>query len=122
LRQSVIENFTSALILVPGDGREQHREDITDKRRLRWMKRKIELTIETHQLLVIKRTKGLTQGWCSECAGHIPLVKPEEAAVLASVSPRTIYAWVEAGRVHFTETTEEGLRICLNSLLDRMQA
>lgn len=79
------------------------------------MKRKIQLTVETHELLVIKKTKGSTQGWCSECAGDVPLVRPEEAAVLARVSPRMIYAWVEAGRVHFMETAEEGLRICVSS-------
>jgi hypothetical protein len=116
LRQSVIENFTSAVILVPVTDESNTAKANAEKERLRWMKRKIQLTIETHQLLVIKRTKDSTQGWCNECAGHVSLIKPEEAAVLASVSPRTIYAWVEAGRVHFMETAEEGLRICLNSL------
>jgi excisionase family DNA binding protein len=85
------------------------------------MKRKILLTVETHQLLVISRTKGLTEGRCGECAGDVLLMRPEEAAALAGVSPRTIYAWVEAGRVHFMETAEEGLRICLDSLLNRMR-
>jgi hypothetical protein len=82
------------------------------------MKRKIRLTVETHQLLVISRTKGSTQGWCSECAGEVPLVKPEEAAVLAGVSPRTIYRRVESGRLHFNESAEGWLLICLGSLLD----
>ena len=82
------------------------------------MKRKIQLTIETHQLLVIKRTKGSTQSWCGECAGDVPLIRPEEAAVLAGVSPRTIYRRVEAGLVHFAESSEGWLLICLDSLLD----
>lgn len=82
------------------------------------MKRRIQLTVETHQLLVISRTKGSTQGWCSECAGHVPLIKPEEAAVLAGVSPRTIYRRVEAGLVHFAESPEGWLLICISSLLD----
>ncbi len=47
-----------------------------------------------------------------------PLVKPEEAAVLAGVSPRTIYRRVEAGLVHFAESPEGWLLICLSSLLD----
>ena len=82
------------------------------------MKRKIQLTIETHELLVISRTKGSTQGWCSECVGDVPLVRPEEAAVLADVSPRTIYRRVEAGLVHFAESPEGWLLVCLSSLLD----
>ena len=49
------------------------------------MKKKIQLTVETHELLVIKRAKNLTQTWCGECAGHVPLIRPEAAAVLARV-------------------------------------
>lgn len=82
------------------------------------MKRKIQLTVETHKLLVISRTKGSTQDWCSECAGDVPLIKPEEAAVLAGVSPRTIYRRGEAGFVHFGESPEGWLLICLSSFLD----
>src|SRR5258705_10670677 len=89
--------------------------------KLYWMKRKIRLTVETHQLLVISRTKGSIQGWCSECAGDVPLVKPEEAAVLDGVSPRTIYRRVEAGLVHFAESPEGWLLICLGALLDVSQ-
>ena len=82
------------------------------------MKRKVQLTIETHQLLVISRATGSSQSWCNECAKDVPLIKPEEAAVLAGVSPRTIYRRVEAGLVHFAESPEGWLLICLSSLLD----
>ena len=82
------------------------------------MKKKIQLTVETHELLVIKRAKNLTQTLCCECAGDVPLIRPEAAAVLAGVSPRTIYRRVEAGRVHFAESPEGWLLICLSSLLD----
>ena len=82
------------------------------------MRRKVQLTIETHKLLVIKKARDLTQGWCSECARDVPLIKPEEAAVLPGVSPRTIYRRVEAGFVYFAESPEGWLLICLSSLLD----
>lgn len=85
------------------------------------MKRTIRLTVETHQLLVIKRTRNLTQDCCGQCSGQVPLIKLGEAAVVAGVSSQTIYAWVEAGCVHFIETAEEGLRICLDSLLNQMR-
>jgi hypothetical protein len=108
------------LILVPLYRAEQQKAtQITES--LCWMKRKIQLTVETHQMLVISKATGSTQGWCSECARNVPLIKPEEAAVLASVSSRTIYAWVETGYVHFVETVEEGPRICLDSLLNQMR-
>jgi len=41
---------------------------------------------------------------------------PEEAAMMAGVSWRTISQWVEEGRVHFTETPEGLLLICINSV------
>jgi len=42
---------------------------------------------------------------------------PEVAARLASVSQRTIYRWIEAGSLHFTETPDGGLLVCQASLL-----
>lgn len=44
------------------------------------------------------------------------MVKVDEAAILAHVSSRSIYRWVETERVHFAETPEGLLLICLNSL------
>src|SRR6266540_4656720 len=90
------------------------------KERFSLMKRKIQLTIETHQLLIISRAKGSTQGWYSECAGNGPLIKPEGGGS-AGVRPRTIYRRVEAGLVHFAESPEGWLLICLNSLLDEIR-
>ena len=61
------------------------------------MRRKLQLTIETHQLLVIKKARHLTQGWCSECARDVPLIEPEEAAVLpVSVREPSIDGWKQA--------------------------
>ncbi len=42
----------------------------------------------------------------------------QEAAVLAGLSLRTIYALVEGGKVHFTETPDGLLLLCLNCLLN----
>jgi excisionase family DNA binding protein len=47
------------------------------------------------------------------------MVTPDEAAVLSGVGTRTIYAFVEAGRLHFMETSGGLLLfVCLNSLLN----
>jgi excisionase family DNA binding protein len=45
------------------------------------------------------------------------MVTPEEAVAVAGVGLRTIYRWVEEGRLHITETADGLFRICLNSLL-----
>ena len=44
------------------------------------------------------------------------MIAPEQAAQMARVGPRTIYTWVESGKLHFLETPEGSLLICLDSL------
>jgi len=45
------------------------------------------------------------------------MLTPEDAARLMNLTPRTIYRWVEARRVHFTESEDGNLLICLASFL-----
>jgi hypothetical protein len=49
------------------------------------------------------------------------MITPSEAVMLTHVSARTIYRWVEAEKIHFAETSEGLLLICLNSLINRHQ-
>lgn len=58
--------------------------------------------------------------WCAACAEKVQMVTPAEAALLGHVSQRTIYRWIEAEKLHFTETPEGLLMICINSLQTRM--
>ena len=44
------------------------------------------------------------------------MIAPEQAARIAGVSTRKIYAWVEAGKLHFAESPDRSLLICLESL------
>jgi hypothetical protein len=78
--------------------------------------RRTEITVETHRLLVMRRRSGSVLARCAECAGAVEMVTPDEGAILANVSSRTIYRWVEAEKIHFTETPDGLLAICLNSL------
>jgi excisionase family DNA binding protein len=43
------------------------------------------------------------------------MLMPHEAAINAGVSQRTIYRWIEDGRIHFVETTDGSLFVCLTS-------
>lgn len=79
------------------------------------MKRRVEILIETERLLVARGGRS-TILRCEECATEVRMLTVDEAAILAGESARTIYAWTEAGRVHFLETAEGRLLICLNSL------
>jgi excisionase family DNA binding protein len=82
-------------------------------------KRRTEITIETERVVVIRQRRGVGQGWCDDCAQPVTMVTAEEAAAVAGVTRRTIYRWVEAEKVHFTETSDGSPLICLNSIREQ---
>lgn len=75
------------------------------------------ITVEAERLLVITSRRKLV-AQCMECGGPSRLVTVEQAAALTRISARVAYRMVEAHQVHFMETTEGALLICLNSLSD----
>ena len=44
------------------------------------------------------------------------MIRPDEAAIVAATSPREIYQWIEAGKLHYSEEPTGALLVCLNSL------
>jgi hypothetical protein len=52
----------------------------------------------------------------------VEMITPNEAAKLAGISSRSVYRLVEAESIHFTETHDGLLLICLNSLHRSMPA
>jgi hypothetical protein len=79
-------------------------------------KRRTETRVEIERVVVIRQRRGVGQVWCDGCAQPVTMVSAEEAAAVAGVTRRTIYRWVEAEKVHFTETSDGVLLICLNWL------
>jgi hypothetical protein len=79
-------------------------------------KRRTEITIETNELFMIGKRPVVYLLWCAECGRPSGMVTVDEAATIAGVPSRAIYRRVEVGEVHFVETPEGGLQICLNSL------
>jgi hypothetical protein len=80
------------------------------------VKRRTKILLEITQLLVIKRSGDSRLSWCAGCAREVNMISTEMAAIIARQSTRTIYRWVEAGRLHFTEQPEGRLLICLDSI------
>lgn len=81
-------------------------------------RRKTIITSETHEVLVVRRPLSpAIRIWCPVCAEELDMLKPEEAAAVANVNTRTIYAWVETGRIHHTETSGGEVLICPRQLL-----
>jgi hypothetical protein len=79
-----------------------------------------EIIIEKSERTVIRQPhRKIISGWCVACSAEVQMLTPEVAARTASVSTRTIYRWIEAGRIHFIETEANELFICLDSLLKK---
>lgn len=78
--------------------------------------RKMRITVENERLLVVSQRQG-TESWCEDCHATVRMLSPAEASALAAVSDRTIFRQIESRRLHFTETSEGAVLICLNSLL-----
>jgi hypothetical protein len=75
-------------------------------------------TIESHEVL-IARTSSF--GLCPHCPGNALMLSPYEAAQRSKVSQRTIYRQIETGLVHFAETEDGELFVCLATLLQTLE-
>ncbi|HEY3027987.1 MAG TPA: hypothetical protein VGJ55_17695 [Pyrinomonadaceae bacterium] len=82
------------------------------------MKRKrTEITIEVDEMIyAVNHRQRLASTWCSACGDVAPMITPEEAAAMTQVTVRTVNQRVEAGHVHFVETPDGRLWVCVNSL------
>ena len=76
-------------------------------------KRRIEIITEVEREIIVTRRPAPVM-FCEICGVRTLMVAPEQAAVQAAVTVRVIYRWVEAERVHFVETNEGRLLVCLN--------
>jgi len=55
--------------------------------------------------------------WCPRCKQYVQLLKIRKAAKIADVSCKTVYRYVEEGRVHTVKIAGSTIRICSGCLL-----
>jgi len=79
-------------------------------------RKRTQIVFELDEVLVVSGRQTMAFAWCAECCDQVQLLTPDHAATIAGLTPRLIYQWVEAGRLHFSETSEGQLLICENSL------
>ena len=82
------------------------------------MRKRTVTTIETHQIVIVRRPGGAALDWCPACGKGVEMVPPEEAAVLAGVGLPDILGRAGDDDIHLVETADGGL-VCLNSLLNK---
>ena len=78
--------------------------------------RRIEVTVETDEIAIIRGSQDKVLILCPECADAVVMITPDQAAVMACTNTREIYRRVEEGRVHSVETPEGFLLVCPGSV------
>jgi hypothetical protein len=80
------------------------------------LKRRVEITVETERVLLVRgRTVSYT-AWCTGCGARVRMVTAGEAARLSGITTREIFRRVERDALHFAETPEGELLVCPDSL------
>jgi len=78
---------------------------------------KTEKAVEIHEFYVVRTTSGALPALCDECAaGDAFMVAPEQAALVTHIPLRMIYRLIESAAVHFRETPNAALIVCLRTL------
>lgn len=75
-----------------------------------------EITIETHEVMVIRRQGSYPQSHCRRCGEQATMLSLDEATALSNISTRKLFRLVEDGKLHFIETPKGTLLICSESL------
>jgi len=78
--------------------------------------RTTEIKVESEEIYLLRGSRRSVRAWCAGCEGVVRMVTADEAANLAGVTTRTVYRWVEQGKVHLAETVEGNVLVCVNSL------
>jgi|SRR5215472_721257 len=78
--------------------------------------RKIEMVMEQDEIVLVRRRRGAVRSWCNRCRAEVSMLRVEDASTLAGAKTRTIYRWIEAGKLHFAESDKGLVLICARSL------
>lgn len=80
------------------------------------------MVVEQDEIILARRRRGAIQLWCSGCQEHVSMLRVEDASALVGTTARTIYRWIEAGKLHFEESDKGLVLVCTKSLADIMPA
>ena len=84
------------------------------------MAKQTKITIETDSLLIL-RGQGSQRAWCSTCATEVESIALERTSVISNLDQSALEEWLNSEDLHWLETTDGSARICLSSLLARVQ-
>jgi hypothetical protein len=79
--------------------------------------KRTEVVIEREQVFVIRKLDNRVPQCCPQCRDQAQMVSVDQASSIVRLTARAIYQQVESQRVHYAETPDGKLLICLSSLL-----
>ena len=82
--------------------------------------RRTEIKLISERTISINSNRAMN-ALCEHCGREVEMFTPGQAALISGLSSREVYQRVESGDVHFVETVEGLLLVCLDSLF-RLQA
>ena len=74
------------------------------------------MVVEQDEIILVRRRRGAIRLWCSVCQEQVAMLHVEDASALVRATPRAIYRWIEAGKLHFAESDKGLVLICTQSL------
>ena len=77
--------------------------------------KRTEVSFESREVWRIHPAAGNETRQCPICPGASPMILAEELARASSRSPREVYREIERGRVHFFESPNAQMYVCLAS-------
>jgi hypothetical protein len=78
------------------------------------VKRRIEIVTVREQTYQFPATS--TRNWCHTCGTASQMLTPNVAALISGIHLRTLFRWIESGTIHFVETPEGNVFLCLDSV------
>jgi hypothetical protein len=83
--------------------------------------KRTEITIETEDVLILRGKVSATspaasRRGCARCGAQAEMLTPESAARMYSADARAVFLLIVVGIVHFEETPEGSMLVCLPSL------
>lgn len=78
------------------------------------MKQKVEITLETAEIIVLRWSEKAVKQYCPGCFEVVDMFSPYMAAMATGRSEREIFKLIESSELHYVET--DRLMICLKSL------
>jgi hypothetical protein len=79
-------------------------------------KTRIEVRIETHEVIVIRPASRLPVAWCATCSAEVRSFSLAQAAAVASTSAHEIHRRIVDGTLHSTRADAADSAVCSRSL------